>query len=559
MSATDLRRWVEKVDIRVLYSRVVDETARKNIEEILIERLHLRRSQGDTISSRDSGININKPLNEVEREMQSTLAKLRVAELAAAEEKAKADALTAEIKPWRDGRPFLERHATTIAVLIGLALVIGFFMMVWMSSGAIRGVGAQFFRGAAALAQAMESSLQSREGGQVASLKTASGADENASMRSSVAAGESPAVTEARVEKLRGELLTILTSGNEHIALSYLHEMLGDESTIARAVAVIELLGRERALAFAQKLSRGAQSAIARFLRESRYDRPKGEVMVEAGEMLKTRLLAADFGKLPGADAAAVESRLLKLGVDDLVSLVVGMEQELIPRLFLFLKADVSINVLNRLAYDDPSRVEGLSRLLSRMPEARAAQHLDVKLIKILDGAVQRSDEDIYKPYLHVFKEWVEVSEGDMAERLMSGLCSEPRLGSYLERHVLTFASFHTQPADTQDLILEGLPLKDYAVLLWQLTEAQRQGLLARQPERRREAILDELETLNGRSRKRVESMARQVRASVVTRMKALREAGELEMVAASKVAVGDQDEADVGGRKRAPGAKSAA
>jgi hypothetical protein len=223
------------------------------------------------------------------------------------------------------------------------------------------------------------------------------------------------------------------------------------------------------------------------------------------------------------------------------------------------LKADFSINVLNRLAYDDPSRVEGLSRLLSRMPEARAAQHLDVKLIKILDGAVQRSDEDIYKPYLHVFKEWVEVSEGDMAERLMSGLCSEPRLGSYLERHVLTFASFHTQPADTQDLILEGLPLKDYAVLLWQLTEAQRQGLLARQPERRREAILDELETLNGRSRKRVESMARQVRASVVTRMKALREAGELEMVAASKVAVGDQDEADVGGRKRAPGAKSAA
>ena len=81
----------------------------------------------------------------------------------------------------------------------------------------------------------------------------------------------------------------------------------------------LELLGRETATQLFKRLGIEAQETLLKFLHAGVYERSKMELMLEAGEELKTRMLAESFDQVRTGASEKIGERLLQLSDDDLM------------------------------------------------------------------------------------------------------------------------------------------------------------------------------------------------------------------------------------------------
>jgi flagellar motor switch protein FliG len=122
---------------------------------------------------------------------------------------------------------------------------------------------------------------------------------------------------------------------------------------------------------------------------------------------------------------------------------------------------------------------------------------------------------------------------------------------------VVTFGQFFQLTSELQGRVLEGFGLKDLALLLSQMQESERQPLVAMQSERRREMLLEEMDTLAAATPGWLAIRSRKVKSQVVARMKEMRDRGELEIVTKRGKAAANGSQ-DASGSDQGKGANAA-
>jgi hypothetical protein len=331
-----------------------------------------------------------------------------------------------------------------------------------------------------------------------------------------------------RVLELHDELLGAVNDENERNVIVYLSQMLDDNLMIERAVATMELLGKERANRLYNRMAPGHQQVILTFLKGGRYSRPKGEVVIEAGEALKTKLFGAGFARRAQLGDQVVE-KLLLLGVEDQVAVANQLEGATLARFFLYLEAPRLTEILSRLREKDPKRFDKAALMVVKMPEVETAKNLDQELLAAVEAQLARVTGDIQAPYLQLYRSLVELADDEVAESLAESFASaHPRIEHFIRESVITFGTFFKLHGDIQEEIVTGLGNKDMASVVALLKPELKEVIFGHVEDRRKELIAEEVDRLAARGQRQVVAAHRAAKRQVVGRIVQIKGQGPL-------------------------------
>ena len=96
---------------------------------------------------------------------------------------------------------------------------------------------------------------------------------------------------QAYIPQLRDDLTARVNDDNATCVVRYVAEMTAAPGGAAKAVAALELIGKDLANVIYKKLAPGTQTQVMQFVNQGHFERPKLDLMLEAGEDLRTRLL----------------------------------------------------------------------------------------------------------------------------------------------------------------------------------------------------------------------------------------------------------------------------
>jgi flagellar motor switch protein FliG len=551
MSPEELDEYIAKVEIDVLITKRL-QPSQKKIEELLSKALKLNVKRGDKIAFSPLGIEVTDEAWTKERsdlKQELTLLKEQNEKLSRDLQLAKTETITEKnqheekptIKPDNFVKEFWTENKKFIFIACG-AMIFVFFILAMglllmgrsMASGA-RTLGASI----GTIAQAMEGGLNSLANSAAAGVGapaldaqgTLMNAPEQKLIQGGGGGGVSLSMESAQVHllKLRQELLDTLNDSTESIILRHLAFLCSSPNTVAKAVVTMELLGRDTSTQLFKRLSLGGQESVLKFLREGTYGRPKTELMFEAGEELKTKLLAESFDKARGAASEKVASRLLQLTDDNLVELLNDMDPELLPRLFLYLDPLKIATLLTTLKKGDASKYEAAMSQLVKMPEAESAENLDEQLLTSLEGVIDKTKADSQRPFLKLYQEIIErASDDDMKEEILKQLSADPRVDNYLKENVITINTFFMLPDDLKNELIESLSNKDVAALAFGVKDEQKDSLLKSLPERRQALINEEMDSLTGKGSRQAQYAFKRVKEVLVRKLNELKADGSL-------------------------------
>jgi Mg/Co/Ni transporter MgtE len=418
--------------------------------------------------------------------------------------------------PW--WKQYLPMATTlTAALILGLALAVVAFMM---------------RRSAHALAERMPSVGATGNAPQAnINIENSQGGEGGSYNRLPVpTAGVAPAAATLRIQalKMRTEILEAMTPATEAAILRHVSSLLASPATVERAVVVFELLGKEAASEFFKKLPVSARHDIVQFMRQGEYSRPKLELMVEAAEDLKTRMLVDSLDTLKGGASEAVAERIVQLSDADLVETIASLEGDAIGRLYLYLEPGKIANLLNQLKAARPDRFQEALDMLPRMPELAKADHLDAAVIAELDMHLTRVQSDEQSPFLRTYQEIIESSGEDVAEQILKTMSSDQRLDGYLRENIITVKTIFRIDRALRKEMVESLSNKDIAALCLGFEPAENREIISLVAERRKPLIFEELESLKSRGGTQAEAATSRARGILVQKMKGLKEEGTL-------------------------------
>jgi len=335
---------------------------------------------------------------------------------------------------------------------------------------------------------------------------------------------------EAKLMRLHDEVNRSLTPVSEHIVLSYLSEMLAQDETVERAVATLELFGKEKANQFYTRLGTTPQQQVLKFLRSGRYSIPKGEAILEAGELLKTKLLAEVFEVTRGPKSGEVEDRLLKLGEEDIITLIKNLDDRIVSRLLLYLPPPRALGLAAEIEKSGGDNSSKMVSALAKMPDVYSAPDLDNDIVAALDTHIKQNEEDAYRRFIPYYRELLANADDDVAEKIIAGFNEKPPVQKILERSIVTFGLFWKQPADVQDQILQPIPIKDLAAFLLTLDESARNTIIARQSEMKRETIQEEISAAQGLRQASLKATSKKVRSTIKIQLQEMLARGEIQI-----------------------------
>ena len=569
-SLDELRPFIARMQIKIYLTARFDKKAINNIRTLLNSKIGMDESAGDKIEFASLGIAVAKPSSDLERELLSAEAKLRAAEqsIKSTEKErdeakqqyiaAKSELDSASRREQNKGpssadqqhaEGFWPRHGVTIGLGGALTLALLFLGLFFVAG--VRGLGRQFKEGATAIAQAMESGQKSSSQEiaialpPIAPAAIASGGElrDSNSIRNSTSIPLQALHT--RLQELHDELLSRFNDMTEVITLRHVDSMLMTPSQIAKAVSTMELLGRDKANELFHRLSPSAQEIIHTFLREGFYDRPKGELMLEAGEELMTKLLAEGFDQGVIQPNKKLASRIIKLGNQDLATVVSLAHDSALPRFFRCLEAPKIASVIEILKTKDKRSFDRAVACLHKIGKSESMEQLDDDLAKTLDSVIDKIKDDSERPYLKFYQAIVESADEGLADELIAGFGTSKRIKDYLDENVITLGTFFKLKPELQAELLERLSNKDIAAIVVGLSAEQSQQIMAALTDRRRELINDETAIFQSGENRNANASALKAKALLIDKMKTLKSQGTLEL-SSSDAANGPSDVANV-------------
>ncbi len=523
-SLEKLSLYVEKVEIELFLSERLKKISEK-IGDILKNDLNLDRTRGDSIRYSSLGLELapEKWLKEKE-ELKSEVARL---------EKEKSKLSNA-------AEGFLGKHTKTAIIIFLVGLFLFVFIAAVVLGRSIILLGRNIGNSVSAVAGAMENmgntiravTGTSGEKGVISGTLEAKMLTENTRARSGGTLTSLPIESlHSHFLKLRQEILDNLNENSEAVILKYLTFLLSNPATVGRAVVTLELLGRDVATEFFKRLGVSSQEALLKFMREGVYDAPKAELMFEAGEELKTKLLVDSLDLARGRPSEKVAEKVLQLTDEDLLNVVADMSMEHLPRFFLYLDSSKIALILSIIKRENEKLFEKVLSVLSKMPKAETASNYDQEILRVLDNLINKTRSDIQRPFLKIYQEIIESVEDDLGEEIVLELSNDPRLADYFELNVVTIHTFFTLNNETFSEMLEKLSNKDIAALIYGIKEEERKRILQILSERRKGLVKEEYETLTARSAREAKYAYKRVRDSLVKRLKDMKNQGLLQNV----------------------------
>jgi hypothetical protein len=579
-SPESLAPLVKRIEIEVLISDRYDSAAQAKLKTILQKSLALNEARGDSVSFSPLGLQVERAESDVARDLARTEADVRTArterdqlardrddakreteaakrdlavaktelervarETSAPRAKASSEAGKApESAAAAAGQPaetsfWRENIATIVAAIIALLAIFAASVALKFAAKTLAEAVQSIGSGLPVMAEKLSESLAQKP----ALLPPPEyGTRPDSQSAASAVAPLAPSLplemVAKRVLELHDELLSVVTDENETHVIAYLSQLLGDNMMIERAVATMELLGKERANQLYNRMAPSHQQVILTFLKGGRYSRPKGEVVIEAGEALKTKLFGAGFSRRAQLGDPVAE-KLLFLGVEDLVAVANRLEGEALARFFLYLEAPRLSEILSRLREKDPKRFDKAALMVVKMPEVETAKNLDQDLLAAVEQQLERANSDIQAPYLQLYRSLVEMADDEVAESLAESFAAaHPRVERFIRESVITFGTFFKLHGDIQEEIVTGLSNKDMASVVAMLKPELKGVFFEHVEERRKELIAEEVDRLAARGPRQVTAAHRAAKRQVVGRIVQIKGQGPLSDLLAAPV-----------------------
>ncbi len=582
-SSTDiatLSTLVKSVAIEVILADRYDNNTRKKIEDLLVKSLELDPARGDKVSFKALGLKLDRLDSEVARDLARSEAEVREfktrfdvlgrerddakrevqeAQRTVGQIKSELERVTKEVA---SGNPssgpqipglntgnngsagFLAKYASLIVMaLIGLiAILTAAFVLKNASnnlSSAIQTIGAGLpalgEKIGEASAQTSPALLPAGNSFNVDNATPKLGEPLQLGARG-YTAGMTMESVARRVLELHEELSSAVNDDTEGLVLEYLSLLLNDESQVGQAVATMELLGKDRANQLYNRLASSQQQKVYLFLKHGSYNRPKGEVMLIAGEELKTKMFGVSFsGRANLSDE--VRQKLITLSLDDQVAVALNLEGEKLARFFLYLDP-VKVGVFfSRLREKDTKKFNKVAPLVIKVPDVEKSSNFDGDIVLAIDTQVARSTADIQGNYLEYYKTIVESVDDEVAEALAEHFAAaNPRVEKFVRESIITFGTFFKLHGDIQEEIIESMPNKDLAALVASLNSEAKNTIYTHVEARRKELVEEEVSRLLERGTRNLTGLHKTAKRYVVTKIIQMKGSGSIKDMLAQVV-----------------------
>ncbi len=527
-STEELGTYVQKVELEVLLTARLAST-KNRLQQLLFKELELSQKRGDRVRFGDLGIEIDTDAWRQEKsELKNNLDRM----------KAENDRLGRDLARANQQEGFLGKW-TLWAILGVIVAVFGCILLgLWFAGRSISGAGKNLTNAFTTMAAAVESVGSNI--GVATGVAAPSSSDPKVMEGKFISEGghKSHGLASLPMEslqthfgKLRVEILESANENTEAVILRQLTQLLANPATVGRAVVTLELLGREMATEMFKRLGLNSQEAILKFMREGAYESTKVEMMLEAGEELKTRLLVDSLDMARGRPSDKVAEKVLQLTDEDLANVAIELAPELMPRLFLYLDATKIAMLLAGLKGSSNKNYSKVLGLLSKMPEAEKSNNQDADLMRGIEAILNRTKSDAQRPFLKVYKEIIEAAEDDLSEEIVRELSSDPRLDLYFRENVITIRTLFKLTEEARTEIIEGLSNKDVAALALGVRDDERKVIMQGLPARRKGMIAEEFESLSSRGGRQAQYAFKRVRDVIVKKLADMKEQGMLTSV----------------------------
>jgi len=550
-----LALWLQKVEVEVLIADRYNQDAKLKLEAILRKSLALDSKRGDRISFASIGLKVDPPLSDIQRDLVRSEAdsrdlKARLDVLGRERDDAKRDLSQTKAELERiareksaSGKSDKGSHENSdnaakspndhsfwqgnLALIIAGALTL---IAILVANLAIRsaartlGIAVQTIgAGIPALGEKLSGSLSQQSPALLPAPETSSRGptgDGRLSLDDRTNGASLPMEAVARrVIELHDELMASVTASNEGVVLEHLSWLLDDESSIGHAVATMELLGKDKANDFYKKLASDHQQGVVNFLRSGVHSRPKGEIMLEVGEALKTRLFGAELPSRAKFDQG-VRNKLVQIDADDLVQVARSLDGDHLARLFAYIGPAKLAAVMTAMYKVDPTKFAKAASLIAKIPSVESNFDLDHELVAAIESQAARNSSDIHGPYLSYYRSLLQSVDDDVASLISEQIsASDVRVERYLRETVVTFATFFKLHGDIQEEIVVGMNNRDQAALMAPLKEELKTKISSHLESRRRELVDEEIQRLIGKGLRQVNAAHRLAKEQVVARI----------------------------------------
>ena len=343
-----------------------------------------------------------------------------------------------------------------------------------------------------------------------------------------------------RIAELKMELEDLVTNEKLELTGQFISDLLANPSNGAKAVLVFELIGRDRAAKIFQGIPQENQIQILGFMREAKYPTNKFELMIQAGEELKTKIVLENL-KLPeSTETGAVLQSLKHLTTDQLGGVLLGIQLDALPRLFSIIDAKAASDLLVKVRSQNEKRFQDCVVALSKLPEARfspeQATRFDPEIYRSIKHLTQESRSEVFKPFLKHYEEILESMPDDVSDDFLVNLKHEPELTKYHTANIITLATiFKIVPSQAKDII-DSLSNKDIAAVLFGLNDIDRLKIREFLDDMRKDLVQEEFERIEGQGKLKAERQFKASKSKVITILKNLNVNGELQFEAITEV-----------------------
>jgi hypothetical protein len=562
-----LQPMIKKVEIEVMIADRHKQSARKKLEAILVKTLGLNPSRGDRVSFTTLGLPSDPPLSETQMDLTRAEAEVRDLKTrldAAAKEltdakrdlsqaRGEVDRITREKQGGEKNsessasggsqkEEFWRAHLTLIvsafvaiiAIFVGNMAIHGAAKTLGL---AVQTIGASIPTLGAKLSESL---------GQVSALSQpfeGLGAGERRSPErgngeSFGGGGRLPLESVARrVLELHDELRGAVNVNNEGIVLEHLSRLLESQEMIGDAVATMELLGTDKANELFRKLASEHQLKVAAFVRSGVHRGPKGELMVEVGEALKTRLFGAELPSRIKLDPA-IRNHLVQMNTEDLLQVVISLEGQHLARLFAYLGSAQLAPVMTVLYKKDRAKFGRVAAAINKIPQVEASVELDSELLKIIVAQISRRTADIQSAYLPYYRALLEAVDDDIAAVMSEQIsANNAQVARYLQETVVNFSTFFKLKKEIQEEIIGAMTNRDLAAVYSHLGEDFKVQMYDLLEQRRRELVDEEIQRLGSRGERQSYAAHRLAKKYIVDRIVQIKGSGSLGDILSSQEA----------------------
>lgn len=335
-----------------------------------------------------------------------------------------------------------------------------------------------------------------------------------------------------RIMRLHDEIIANMSERTESIILTSLTDMLQRPEYVAKAVATLELLGKERSNQLFKRLGKHSRETVLDFLQNGDYGRPKTELMLESGEALKTKLMAEGFGNLRGEMTIKMTEKMLALAEADYYDIFMELSDQYKPRFMFYLDSEALGRLLSTYGQKNPDSVELVMDLLSKIADVESRVDMDPYIISSIDNYLAGRKEDVQEKYVPYYQKILETMDGELAEKAVDKLGDKSHvLRSKLKGVVITINTMFKLPPEMRMNMIENMNNKQLASLICSLPEDQVATVWDSVSRRRVDLIKDEVEILKQMAPTAMRSLFNETKNTITTRLKKMRDSGELDAI----------------------------